>query len=280
MRRHARRWAVLCFGLCLFATAAAGTELKQKTIEAFNHYVNATEKRMAGEIHDPAKFLWIDQLPEPRRSMLYAQLRNGEIVVQQLATRENGQRIPIPDGLVHHWIALAFVPGVTLKEVVDFQQDYAHHQDIYKPDIERSTVLSHEGNNYKIFVRMYRKAIVTAVYNADFEIRYCPVDATHEYSRSYSTRIAEVEEAGQPTEHEKPVGNDRGFLWRLYTYWNYEQKDGGVYMQIEFVALSRTVPFLLGWLVNPYLRSIPRDYLTHLLQATRMALTEEKQPGQ
>jgi hypothetical protein len=62
-------------------------------------------------------------------------------------------------------------------------------------------------------------------------------------------------------------------MWRLNLYTRYLQKDGGVYMQIEFLALSRSVPAIFAWLVNPYIHAIPREYLTHFLMITRKALS-------
>jgi len=264
----------LCF--CALAVPARGAELKQKTIAAFQHYVEFSEARMATELADPQAFLWVDRLPAPHRQELLAQLLQGHVITVRLETREEGKRIPVPEGLIHHWIALVFVPDVKLSQVLALQQDYDHHQEIYKPDVQRSRLVSHEGNDFTVYFRFYRKAIVTAVYNTEFAVRYFPLDATRAWSRSYSTRIAEVEDPGKPSEHEKPVGRDRGFLWRLNTYTRYQEKDGGVYIQIEFIALSRSVPAIFAWLVNPYIRSVPREYLTHLLEATRKALEKRQ----
>src|SRR5690348_6686050 len=103
-----------------------------------------------------------------------------------------------------------------------------------------------------------------------------------EPSRSISTRIAEVDDPGAPDEHEEPVGHDRGFFWRLYTYDRYEQKDGGTYMEIEFVFLSRSIPAIFVWIVKPYLRKIPTGYLTEVLDSTRRWLhigTHSEPPG-
>ena len=94
-------------------------------------------------------------------------------------------------------------------------------------------------------------------------------------SQSYSTRIAEVENADRPDEREKSIGNDHGYLWRLNNYWRFQERDGGVYVQVESVALSRSVPTLLAWLVNPLLKRVPREYLSRLLGSTRTALTNK-----
>ncbi len=220
-----------------------------------------TESRIArAELHDPNAFLWVDQQPAPQRQALLARLHQGQVITQSLETRENGQAIPVPDGLVHHWMATVFVPGVNLAETLAQQQDYDRSAEVYGPDIERCKLLHADGNDLRVYYRLHRKVIVTATYNVDFEIQFVPVDGRREYSWARSTRIAEVVDADEPNESERPVGRDRGYLWRLNTYTRYEERDGGVYIQIEFLALSRSVPSFFAWLVNPYVKSVPQDY--------------------
>jgi len=255
--------------------SAGGAELKQETTEAFNQYVRVTEDRMAEELRDARTFLWVDGFPEPQRDKLYTQLRHGEIVIERLETLEREKRIRVPNGLIHHWVAVSFVPGVTLKQVLTLLQDYDHHEAIYKPDVLRSRLLNADGNCFKIYLRLHQKAILTAVFNAEFDVSYFPLDENRTHSRSYSTRIAELENPDRSDEREKPIGKDRGFLWRLNSYWRFQEKDGGVYVQLESVALSRSVPALLAWVVNPLLKSIPREYLSRLLTSTRVALTNK-----
>jgi hypothetical protein len=67
-----------------------------------------------------------------------------------------------------------------------------------------------------------------------------------------------------------------GYLWRLNTYGRYEERDGGVYIELETVALSGSVPAIVAWLVNPYVRSIPREYLLRTLAQTREMLRKGK----
>jgi hypothetical protein len=181
----------------------------------------------------------------------------------------------VPNGLIHHWIALGFIPNTTLQQVLALLQDYDHHEVIYKPDVLRSKLLITEGNRFKVYMRLHQKAVITAVFNAEFNVSYFPLDENRVYRRSYSTRIAEVENPDRSNEREKPIGKDRGFLWRLYSYWRFQEKDGGVYVQLESVALSRSVPALLAWVVNPLLKSIPREYLSRLLTSTRLAITNK-----
>jgi hypothetical protein len=270
---------VMLAGFLAFAyvlpESAGAAELKQETTEAFNQYVRVTEDRMTEGMRDGRTFLWVDTFPELQRDELYTQLRQGNIVIEQLETLEKEKRIRVPNGLIHHWIALGFISGVTLQQVLTLMQDYDHHETIYKPDVLRSRLLIAEGDRFRVYMRLHQKAIITAVFNAEFDVCYFPVDESRIYSRSYSTRIAEVENADRSDEREKPVGKDRGFLWRLYSYWRFQEKDGGVYVQLESIALSRSVPALLAWVVNPFLKSIPREYLSRLLTSTRVALTNK-----
>lgn len=273
-----RRAAFLLALVGLLAPRTFAAELKQKTVEAFEHYVRLAEQRMDKELGPGEAYLWIDSLPQPRRQRLYDQLRSGQIVLQPLKTEQDEDPISVPDGLIHHWVGVVFIPGATLPQAVAVLQDYDNHSKIYAPDIRRSKLIRRDGNDFQIYIQFYKKAIFTVVLNAEFRVRFSPVDAERVSSRSYSTRIAELENPDRPEEREYPIGRGHGFLWRLNSYWRLEQKDGGVYAQLEYVALSRNVPTGLGWLVHPIVRRISRESLSRLLNATRGA-TAGKLPG-
>ena len=87
--------------------------------------------------------------------------------------------------------------------------------------------------------------------------------------------FAEVEDAGTPQEHELPVGHDSGYLWRLNTYWRLLARDGGVYLQCESISLTRGIPMGLGWVVGPFVTSIPKESLTFTLETTRHRLAKK-----
>jgi hypothetical protein len=261
--------------LCVFATLAAiparAAELKPETAAFFDRYIRAVEARMDDDIRDN-QFLVVDRLPESRREQAYAQLKLGHIFIEELHAREDDGPVRIQNALIHHWSGVIFIPRTTLSEVLAVLQDYDHHENIYKPQIRRSNLIEHSGNESRIYFQLFSKSIVTVVLNADFDVRDSEFGRLRYQIASRSTRIAEVVNQGTPTEHEHPVGNDHGYMWRLYTYWRVEEKDGGVYVQNESVALSRSVPAILAWLVNPLVKSIPRDILLHLLTDTRNAV--------
>jgi len=268
--------STLCLALSCFAVETLeAAELKQETSNAFTRYIVLTEERMARSLQSDALYS-MDGKPELQREALRIRLRQGETIIHQMETLDGGRTIKVPGGLVHHWIALGFIPGVNLNQALALLQDYERYPVVYQPDVKRSKLLSTDGTHFDIYLRLYQKTIITAVFNAEFEVTYFRVDERRAHSRSYSKRIAEVENPDLPEERERPVGNDRGFLWRLYSYWRLEERDGGVYVELESVGLSRSIPLFCAWLVNPLLKSLPKSYLSRVLSSTRTALAKRQ----
>ena len=250
------------------ATPALPAELQARTVAAFDRYVQATEQRLK----DDPQFLWVDTLPASQQRAVVEALRRGELVIERLTTRQNGKEIDIPDGMVHHWIGVVFVPGATVDRAVSLLQDYDHHAQIYTPNVAASKLLSREGNNFRVYLRFMMKKVITVVVNSEHDARFTRDAPNRASSRIYSTRIAEVESPGTPSEREKPVGNDSGYLWRLYSYWRLLERDGGTYVQCESISLTRGIPAGFGWLIRPFVTSIPRESLEFTLTTTRNVL--------
>ena len=49
---------------------------------------------------------------------------------------------------------------------------------------------------------------------------------------------------------------------------------GGIYMQVETIGLSRDIPAIFAWFVNPLIRRVSRQTLANLLNATRQGIAE------
>ena len=255
----------------MLAPAVLNVELKPQTVEAFERYVRATEARIDKQRTRPETFLYIDSLPDPRRGEVQAALKRGDLFMEQLTTLDpSGREIDVPEGIIHHWVGDVFIPGLSIRQVLDWVEDYDQHQGVY-PEVVRSRLISHEGNDFKVAFRFRYRKIITVTLSTEHDIRYTELDPTHWYARSASTRIAEVKNADSPNESEKPVGHDGGFLWRMNSYWAYVERDGGVYVECESVSLTRDIPTGLGWLIRPFVTGIPRDSLEHTLEATRSA---------
>ena len=268
-----------CVGivLCLFVLSLTGwsSELKQKTTTAFDKYVAATEKRFNDELRPGGKFLFIDGLPADQIKSSYEKLKKGEIIVEKQETKADGVSTDVPDGMVHHWVGLAFIPGANLAEVLAIAKDYDRRAELYKPEISASHLISHQGNDYKFFLRLYQKRFTTAIFNTEYVAHWGQVDPSRVYSNSISTKVAEVKDSDKPDGEEYPVGQGRGYLWRLNTYWRFQQKDGGVYIQCEALSLTRDIPWGLGWLIKPLVTKIPKESLNHALGQTRTVIQDK-----
>jgi len=280
-----RRAAVFLLGVLLTfapglsaseAAGAAAVNLKPATVAAFDEYVKLTDARNNEELRRETNLLWIDSLPESERTQAYEELRRGAVKMEKLETRQSGEKIRCPGGMIHHWAGIAFIPGAKLQDVQRVVQDYDHHAQYYAPDVERSKIESHDDNHFLVFLRFRRHKVITVVLNTRHDVRYFRDSETREHSRSSAVHIGEVENAGKSDEREKSPGEEGGFLWRMETWWRMEERDGGVYVQSEVVSLTRDIPAGLGWLLGPFVTSIPKETLTFTLEATRKAVRAQR----
>ena len=257
----------------LFApSVTVATDLKPEAAQGFDQYIRLTEARMQEELA-PDEFLWVDRLPEPRRSEVYARLQRGEVISEKLQTADPSGRSATPGALLHHWVGTVFIPGVSLAQVLAVVQDYDRHAEYYTPDVMQSKKVEQTGNDfYKVHYRLRKKKILTIILDADYDVHRHSIDATHAYSVSTSTRIAQVENIGQPDERELPPGKDGGYMWRLNSYWHYFDSGRGVYVQCEAISLSRDIPAGLNWLIGSFVQSVPKESLDFTLRSTRNAV--------
>ena len=255
--------------------ASNAPSFKPKTMEAFSVYVRETDARNNSELQSGKDFLWVDSLPEAARNRAYKSLAAGETQIEQRNTLADGREIPCPDGMIHHWEGLIFIPGAHVDDVLKILEDYDHHSVYYAPDVTRSKLEEREGHRFRAFLRFRRQKVITVVLNTEHDIHYFRDGAQQAHSRSSATHIAEVDNAGKSNEREKPRDDDNGFLWGMETWWRLQEKGGGVYVQSEVVSLTRDIPTGLGWMIGPFITSIPKDTLNFTLKATRKAVLME-----
>ena len=170
--------------------------------------------------------------------------------------------------MIHHWFGAIFVPDVKLQALLRWIQNYDDHHRFFK-EVESSKLLSRDGNTFKIFLRFVRKKVVTVHYNTEHTAIYRPHREGVESSRSFTTKIAEIQDPGTDKEMEKPIGDDSGYLWRLNSYWRFREQDGGVVVECESLSLSRSIPFGLGWMIKGFVESLPQESLESTLVSIR-----------
>jgi hypothetical protein len=270
-----RAMAVFLSAILLLAVPVSAADLQAEAAQNYERYIALTQAQVNAEIAQGSPYLWVERLPEARRVAAEAQLRSGGVVIERLETLDNGKPISAPGGLIHHWSGTVFVPGATLAQTLAFMQDYDHKVEYFKPDIIRSKILKHEGDDYFVLLRFYQKKIITTVIDTDQEVHYHVVDKTHAWSRSHATRVQEVENPGKSDERLEPEGHDKGFVWKLNTFWRFEEKDGGTYLECQAISLSRDIPTGLGWMVGSFVSSVPRESLTFTLTTARAALAKK-----
>ena len=251
-------------GRILMVHTVKPVQLNPSTVEAFEAYIREAEAGMELTLQGNGPFLWCDVSSERTQ-----RVRQGKIVAQRWSGKEP---VKVPDGLIHDWIGAAFALGTTVKETLALVQDYNNHKNIYKPEVIESKLMGKHDKDFQIYLRLLKKKIITVVLDTYHDVHYSSLDATRCFCRSYTTRIDEVHDAGKPSEKALPPDTGYGFLWRLDSYWRFQEKDGGVYVECRAISLTRDVPKGLGWIIEPIVRQLPGQSLTDTLTATRQAL--------
>jgi hypothetical protein len=272
--RHLLSWLLLSLmGVGGTASdASAGLPVpREGTLQGYHEYVSKVEGRNQERLNNGA-FLWIDELPDNERREAYAKLKEGGVVMRRLAGSAAERSGKLSGGMIHDWQSTIFIPGANLDQVLGVLQDYSKHSQYYAPDVESAKIESREGDHFRVYMRFRRKKVVTVVLNTEQDVTYFRDSATREHSRSSAVRIREVANPGTKEEKEKSPDEENGFLWQMETWWHMEERDGGVYVQNEAVTLTRDIPAGLGWLIGPFVTSIPKETLEFTMNATREAV--------
>lgn len=267
-REPLRRISAVSLLLLLAATRCLAAEPSPTAVAAFNTYSQAIESRLAAQHRSPGAFL--DLADSEGKA---ARLRTGEVIIEQLTPPHANT----PGAMLYHWRGTAFAPGATAADFVRLMQDYGNYPRHFAPQVLQAKALTPPGDHMKAWMRVRQKHVLTVVMDTTYDVTFGQLDPHHGYSISRSTRIDEIASPGTASEHVLTPSEEHGFLWRLNTYWSYEQRDGGLYLQIETISLTRSIPFGLGWAIGPYVESVPRESLEFTLRATCNAL---KNPAQ
>ena len=253
--------------MAALGAVVSAARLGQETIGGWSTYVSATEDRVRRELESPRGFLVMDFLePEEAAAGRRQVLDDGVVLMRKMQTSDSqGRRITVPGALVHHWRGAVFIPGVTVRQLLVELQSHAPEQE----DVLRSSILERGPDRMRVYMRLQRRKIVTATYNTEHVVTFTRFGATRAASVSTATRIAEVSDPDTPDERELPLGEDRGFLWRLNSYWRYEEVAGGVIAECESISLSRDVPSFVRYVVSPLVESTARESMERTLVTLR-----------
>ncbi len=250
-------WGLLTFVTGPYAKAAQPTP---GAVSEFNDYVTEVESRFGRQHRAVQNFLVFEDAER---------LRKGELIIDRLTPSNAAD---LPDGMLHHWRGTAFAPGATAADFERLMRDFNAYPQRYAPQVLSAKAIAQRGDRYQVVMRIRQKHVITVVMDTAYDVGFARLDARHGYSISRSTRISEIDSPGTAKERVLSPGEENGFLWRLNTYWSYEERDDGLYMQVESISLTRSIPTGLAWAVGPFVESLPRESLEFTLQATRDAL--------
>jgi len=220
--------AAVLVALVLFSPVDAAAGPSQATVRAWDAYVSQAEAQL-----DRA----------PRRVM-----RAGTFTTEGTSTDVTG-------GTISDWRGAAFLPGVTLDQLLHRLQYPGTPPP--QEDVVSSRVVSRSADGLRVSIRLVRRSIVTVSYDTEHEMTFRRRTPTLATARSVATRIEEI------------GGDDHGFLWRLNSYWRYEERAGGVVVELQSLTLSRDVPTLLRPIASPLVRRVARESMVRTLEALR-----------
>jgi hypothetical protein len=251
--------------IALVPPASTACDLQTETLKAWAEYIRNADLRMQARLDGHSPFLWIDESPDRRQ-----RTGQGEIVVAPAIAQGMNH---VPSGLIHHWIGGIFIPHSTIQSVSAVTHDYSRYKDFYKPVVVDSRLISCDASEQKFSMVWQTKVLVTtAAMTGEYQVRDFRVDEHHGYSISDTIKVREIENYGKPGEQILPAGTGNGFIWRLHGISRYEERNGGVYLEREAIALTRDIPFSLRWFVSSIINRLSTSSLTTSMQQTRDAV--------
>jgi len=254
---------LMCASFLVAPAASPGAELKEKTLQSRDAYIQTVDSQMHSR--GQGSFLWVDEDPARAEGV-----RAGKILVSPV-----GEKIPkpVPSGLIHDWVGAAFIPGARLGDVVSVVRDYGHYKEFYKPMVVDAKSLGTEGECDKYSMRVvYKESAAETALDTEYQVCYLQLDELRWSSTAHSTRVQEIQHYGRPDEQDLPPNQGKGYVWRLYTVNRFQERDGGVYVELEAIALSRGIPAGLRWMVDPIVRRVSRNTLLTSLQQMEEAV--------
>ncbi|HEX4229288.1 MAG TPA: hypothetical protein VHZ07_11510 [Bryobacteraceae bacterium] len=251
--------------LSTLVLTAQAAELKQETVVAWQEYVRSATAKMQDHLHGNADFIKADEDQDYAR-----RVRSGEILVSP-AYRQGVTKVP--NGLIHDWTGGAFIPNATLKEALSVVRDYDRYSEFYRPTVVDSKSLAKDGHGDRFSMVLMNKAMfMKTALDSDYRCDFVRVDERRWYSISETTRVQEIADFGSADQHFLDENEGSGYIWRLFSITRFEERDGGVYVELEAIALSRDIPGSLRWIVEPIVRRISRNSLAISLRQTEQAV--------
>jgi hypothetical protein len=249
-----------------FPVEASAATLKPETVAAWDDYLQSANANLQDRLRPGGSFLWTFEDAERA-----AKVHSGEIVVAP-ATGQNPRKVS--GGLIHDWMGAVFVPNLKLDDILKVTRDYDRYKEFYRPSVVESKAIARDSAEDKFWMLLMNKAFfLKTALETQCQATNVRLDDHRFYSISRTTRVQEVDEYGQPGEYRKPEGQGSGYIWKLYSVARLEERDDGVYIELEAMALSRTIPAAFRVVADPIVRRVSRNSLLISLKQTEEAVS-------
>jgi hypothetical protein len=248
----------------LFATTIHGADLKPETVAEWNGYVHSVDQAMQERLRPNHAFLWVDEIPDRA-----SQVRASQILVAPAADHTPRR---VASGLIHHWIGAAFIPEASVDDALAVIRDYDRYKETFHPHVIESKGIRGESSDRFSLILMNKAVLTRTALDTDEQSRFVRVDQRRSYGIAHATRIQEIQHYGQPWEQKLAPDQGSGYIWRLYSVTRLEERDGGVYIEVEAVALSRDIPVAVRLVAEPVVRRVSRNSISLSLRQTQQAV--------
>ncbi len=238
--------------------------MQPATLAAWDAYLREVGHRIAGN----QPFLWTDESLDRT-----ARVRRGEVVVAPVVGR--GSR-SVPNGLIHDWIGAVFIPNATIESLSAVLHDYDNYKELYRPAVRASRSLPCASGDREFLMVWQRHVLfVNAAMQGHYREHDVALDSRRGYNIADAVEIRQIEDYGHPDQRLLPPDTGSGFLWRIHSIARYEERDGGVYLELEAIALTRDIPASLSWIVSPAVNRLSINSLAATLRQTHDAVIRD-----
>ncbi|MES1262575.1 MAG: hypothetical protein ABUS49_12645 [Acidobacteriota bacterium] len=239
--------------VCLFAFTTIGAallhasliptvHLDEETLRSYQDYVEIFEKSVIEQFNKTGK-LWIDSENNGKRSAFEA---SKPVVVP----RRNED---IAHGSIHHFSGSIHLNGATIESVRRVMEDYAHYVQIFRPDLGSASGVREpdstpEDEHFLSKLLLVQTTLWMSVsYDTVYDTHYRRIGKDRWTARSVALSIKEWRDPKNAAAGTLPEGDDHGFLWKTNTYWLARERNGGLDLQADSIALSRPNPTGFAW---------------------------------
>jgi hypothetical protein len=267
--------ATILLNAVIIAPAISAATLQPAALKEWGLYIDSANAQIADRASGKT-FLWVDE-----NAQRLAKVRAGGIALSEVRPKTSTR---LPSALINDWVAAVFIQDAKIRDVLSIVRTYARYEDIYRPNVadSKATVTGDPKDSFPTnsaapkdrfsMVLLNKKYLVDTAFATAYEVSYVRVTNLSGYSISQSTLVQQIDRFGATNQRLWSVGEGSGIIWRLFSVMRFVERDGGVYVELEAMGLSRSIPGSIRWMIQPIVRRALRASLSTSLRQTEAAV--------